>query len=289
MLIWRWPFLKKYILGIGLTWGLVVTTIVAYLGRIPPVMTEDLKLYNNYNFGHPYFQLYQPFHMNITIYFAGMIAGFVYHRYRESRKEFFKCQLQFNLLQVFLFLYFFTVFTGWWVVRNQSVISPILVAIYATCFKHVWGFLCTMIQIRTALATSWSRFRNFFSHPIFIILGKLCYSFYLIHFTVIVQVVGSAKQPIFYSMRAIVSIKILHENSPVFDFSINSSSNILSQPVYGPSFLEHCSAFWLNCLRMWPCRSCLNPGRRKSQPILMQVRQTEKYTKILATENRILR
>ncbi|XP_001658417.2 nose resistant to fluoxetine protein 6 isoform X1 [Aedes aegypti] len=203
MLIWRWPFLKKYILGIGLTWGLVVTTIVAYLGRIPPVMTEDLKLYNNYNFGHPYFQLYQPFHMNITIYFAGMIAGFVYHRYRESRKEFFKCQLQFNLLQVFLFLYFSTVFTGWWVVRNQSVISPILVAIYATCFKHVWGFLCTMIQIRTALATSWSRFRNFFSHPIFIILGKLCYSFYLIHFTVIVQVVGSAKQPIFYSMRAI--------------------------------------------------------------------------------------
>nr|XP_029728562.1 nose resistant to fluoxetine protein 6-like [Aedes albopictus] len=204
MLIWRWPFLKKYILAAGFAWGIIITTIVAYTRRIPPVMTEDLKLYDNYNFGHPYFQLYQPFHMNITIYFAGMIAGFVYHRFRESRKEFFKSRLQFNLLQITVFMYFFTLATDWWVVLHQSSIPPFLLAIYATWFKHAWGLLCTMIQVRTALATSWSRFRSFFSHPIFIVLGKLCYSFYLIHFTVIVQIVGSSKQPIFFSMRVIM-------------------------------------------------------------------------------------
>ncbi|XP_065083216.1 nose resistant to fluoxetine protein 6-like [Ochlerotatus camptorhynchus] len=203
MVIWRWPFLKKYILSAGFAWGILTTILVAYARNLPPVMTEDLKLYEEYNFGHQYFQLYEPFHMNITIYFAGMIAGFVYHRFRESRKEFHTSSLQFCLLLLTVFLYFFTTFTDSWVVRNQSMIAPILLAIYNSCFKHAWGLLCTMIQLRTALAASWSRFRSFFSHPIFVVLGKLCYSFYLIHLTVIVQVVGSVKQPIHFSVRGV--------------------------------------------------------------------------------------
>ncbi|XP_062536804.1 nose resistant to fluoxetine protein 6-like isoform X2 [Armigeres subalbatus] len=204
MVIWRWPFLKKYILAVGFASGLVVTPIVVYLRGLPPLMTEDLKLSEDYNFGHPYFQLYQPFHMNITIYFAGMIAGFVYNRFRSSRKEFFNSRLQFSLLQITILMYFFAMFTDWWVVLHQASIPAVLVAIYATWYKHAWGFLCTMIQMRTSLATSWSRFRTFFSHPVFMILGKLCYSFYLIHFTVVVQIVGMVKQPIFFSMRVII-------------------------------------------------------------------------------------
>ncbi|XP_058812736.1 nose resistant to fluoxetine protein 6-like [Topomyia yanbarensis] len=203
MLIWRWPILKKYIFGAAFAWGLVFTTIYVYLRSVPPVMTEDLKLNTQYNFGNRYFQLYQPFHMNIAIYFVGMLAGFIYHRYREARKEVLHSPLLMIVFRISLVLYFFTIFSDNWVVRHQDTLHPVLSAIYATLFKHSWGVLCTVIQLRTALQPQRSRFRSFFSHPIFAVLGKLCYSFYLIHFIVVLQVVGSVKQPIYFSVRTV--------------------------------------------------------------------------------------
>ncbi|XP_058466275.1 nose resistant to fluoxetine protein 6-like [Malaya genurostris] len=203
MLIWRWPFLKRYIFGVGFAMGLACTTVIAYARSVPPVMTKDLKLSSEYNYGHGYFLLYHPFHTNITVYFAGMLAGFIYHRYRESRKDVLQSRLLMFVFRTAVVLYFFTCFSDAWVVRNQATLHPILSAIYATLFKHSWGVLCTVIQLRTALQPRRSRFRSFFSHPIFAVLGKLCYSFYLIHFTVILQVIGSIRQPIHFSSRGV--------------------------------------------------------------------------------------
>ncbi|XP_053698545.1 nose resistant to fluoxetine protein 6-like [Sabethes cyaneus] len=203
MLIWRWPFLKKYLFTAGLACGPILTVIVAYMTNASPVMTEDLKLNEQYNFGHSYFQLYQPFHMNITIYFAGMLAGFIYHRYRTSRREVLVSRLQINTFWTLVLLYFFTCISDNWIVQHRSTTSPVLLAIYATLFKHSFGALCTVIQLRTALQTRRSRFRSFCGHPIFRVLGKLCYSFFLIHFTVTLQVIGAVKQPIFFSPRGV--------------------------------------------------------------------------------------
>ncbi|KAL9693697.1 hypothetical protein quinque_012982 [Culex quinquefasciatus] len=202
-LIWRWPPLKKYLLTAGILWGICCVAIVTYAKNLPPLMSKNLKLYNDYNFGHGYFQLYIPFHMNITVYFAGMWAGFLYYRFREARSFFFKLQLQWTVLWILIVLYFLSLFTGAWVVQNQATLPALFLALYATWFKHAWGLLSTIMQLRTALSIARSRFRTFFSHPIFAVLGKLCYSFYLIHVTVIMQVLGSAKQPIYFSIRGI--------------------------------------------------------------------------------------
>ncbi|XP_055524713.1 nose resistant to fluoxetine protein 6-like [Wyeomyia smithii] len=204
MVIWRWPVLKRYLLTAGIAWGFILTTIVVYTRNVSPVMTEDLKLNEQYNFGHSYFQLYQPFHMNISIYFAGMLAGFIYHRYRSTRRDFLKSRLQINTFWTLVLVYFFTCFTDSWVVEHRSTMSPLVLALYATVFKHSWGVLCTVIHLRSALQTRRSRFRSFCGHPIFRVLGKLCYSFFLIHFTVILQVLGSVKQPIYFSPRGVV-------------------------------------------------------------------------------------
>ncbi|XP_058444124.1 nose resistant to fluoxetine protein 6-like [Malaya genurostris] len=208
MLIWRWPVLKKYVFAAISIWGLGFVTLIVYVRSIPPVMTEDLKLSPWYNFGHRYFLLYQPFYTNITVYFAGILAGFLYHRYRESRQEVLNSRFFKLVFYTLLMMQFFAIFSVSWVVRNQDTLHPILSAIYATGFKYNWGVLSTVIQLQTALLPQQSRFRSFFSHPIFVVLGKLCYSFYLIHFSIILQVVGSVKQPIYYSVRGVVSIQL---------------------------------------------------------------------------------
>ncbi|XP_055616435.1 nose resistant to fluoxetine protein 6-like [Toxorhynchites rutilus septentrionalis] len=204
MMMWRWPFLKKYIFGVAIGWGVVITPLIIYLTNLPPVMTEDLKLYTEYNFGHRYFDLYQPFHHNVTIFFAGMMAGAIYHQYREKRKEIVNSWLLTFALVVGFCLYLVGTFTDALVVQYQPIIPPVLLAIYATGYKHAWGLFTTAAQLKLSLINVANPIKSYFNHPFFTVLGKMCYSFYLVHFTVIVQVLAAVKHPIYGSFRSIV-------------------------------------------------------------------------------------
>ncbi|XP_055585483.1 nose resistant to fluoxetine protein 6-like [Uranotaenia lowii] len=198
--IWRWPLLQKYIFTAAILGGVCYTTVIAYIRNYPPVMIDDLKLAKEYNFGNPYFELYQPFHLNIAIFVAGMLAGSIYHRFRESRATILRSPLMMVIFYSALVIYFAGCFSDFWIVEHRATIPTILLAIYATLYKHSWGLLSTVIQLWTSLASRKATFKAFFSHPFFAVCGKLCYSFYLVHFTIILQTAGSEGHPWFFTV-----------------------------------------------------------------------------------------
>uniref|UniRef100_A0A1Q3FSA5 Acyltransferase 3 domain-containing protein n=2 Tax=Culex tarsalis TaxID=7177 RepID=A0A1Q3FSA5_CULTA len=204
MLIWRWPQLKRYIFSVAFVCAAVIPTYTNYVHRITPAMTTQMKELYRYNREHLYhYDMYFPFEQNIGAYSFGMCAGFVYHRYRESRKTVLKSSAFRALFAVATVLYLFSLVSVYWVVAYNSHVPPLLSAVYATLFRQSWPVLTTLIQLALALMAGSTLLKAFFSHPIFGVGGKLSYSVYLIHFTVIELVYGAVKGPVFSSERII--------------------------------------------------------------------------------------
>lgn len=221
MLIWRWPTLKNYIFSAAFVCAAVIPTYTNYVHRITPAMTTQMKELYRYNREHLYhYDMYFPFEQNIGAYSFGMFAGFIYHRYRESRKTVLNSGLFRVMFVVATALYVFSLASVYWVVAYNSQVPPLLSAMYATLFRQVWPVLTTLIQLALALTATGTLLKSFFSHPIFGVGGKLSYSVYLIHFTVIELVYGAVKGPVFSSERIIVSVYLVTWN---FNFNPNIS------------------------------------------------------------------
>ncbi|KAL1395086.1 hypothetical protein pipiens_011497 [Culex pipiens pipiens] len=204
MLIWRWPTLKNYIFSAAFVCAAVIPTYTNYVHRITPAMTTQMKELYRYNREHLYhYDMYFPFEQNIGAYSFGMFAGFIYHRYRESRKTVLNSGLFRVMFVVATALYVFSLASVYWVVAYNSQVPPLLSAVYATLFRQIWPVLTTLIQLALALTATGTLLKSFFSHPIFGVGGKLSYSVYLIHFTVIELVYGAVKGPVFSSERVI--------------------------------------------------------------------------------------
>ncbi|XP_058812732.1 nose resistant to fluoxetine protein 6-like [Topomyia yanbarensis] len=206
ILIWRWPHLKEYIFGTAFLCAIVIPTVVSYVNNVSPAMTSHLENAHHYSRQHTYqYDIYFPFHQNIGAYSFGMLAGFIYHRCRDSRATLLRSKLFLALFNISVILYFLSLGTVYWVIAFRDNIPQILQAIYSTFFKQSWAILTTVLQLGLALFTLNSWFKRFFSHPFFGVVGKLCYSFYLIHFTIIELVYGGTMSPIYSNERVIVT------------------------------------------------------------------------------------
>ncbi|ETN58549.1 hypothetical protein AND_009857 [Anopheles darlingi] len=198
MVFWKWPSTRKYIFGAIFVYSIVVPAIVYLTSDITPVMTIDMKDTEKYIRGQMFQSvLYFPFHQNTGVYFCGMLGGLVYHHYRDQRKELFKHGVFRQIAQLSGMLYVFSMVTVAWVVTNLSWLPAACLAVYASTFKISWGLFNTVLLVALALLHRHNWIKMALAHPIFGVLGKLGYSVYLIHFTVIVQVYGREKAPIF--------------------------------------------------------------------------------------------
>ncbi|XP_035894401.1 nose resistant to fluoxetine protein 6-like [Anopheles stephensi] len=209
MIFWRWPSTRRYIFGAIFVYSAIVPAVAYLLSNITPVMTVDMKDAEQYIRGQNFQSvLYFPFHQNTGIYFFGMLAGIVYHHYRDQRKELFKVAAFRQLAQFSGLLYVFCMATVSWVVSNLSWLPAICLAAYASAFKLSWGLFNTVLLLALALLHRNNWIKMALSHPIFRVLGKLGYSVYLIHFTVIVQVYGREKAPIFSNEQIVTGYTV---------------------------------------------------------------------------------
>uniref|UniRef100_A0A182Q3P9 Acyltransferase 3 domain-containing protein n=1 Tax=Anopheles farauti TaxID=69004 RepID=A0A182Q3P9_9DIPT len=209
MVFWKWPSTRRYIFGAIFLYSVVVPAVAYLLSNITPVMTVDMKDAELYIRGQRFQSvLYFPFHQNTGIYFFGMLAGIVYHHYRDQRKELFKVAAFRQLAQFSGLLYVFSMASVSWVVSNLSWLPAICLAAYASAFKLSWGLFNTVLLLALALLHRNHWIKMALSHPIFRVLGKLGYSVYLLHFTVIVQVYGREKAPIFSNEKIVAGYTI---------------------------------------------------------------------------------
>ncbi|XP_058117403.1 uncharacterized protein LOC131284617 [Anopheles ziemanni] len=210
MVFWKWPTTRKYIFGALFLYSAVIPAIEHLLAtNATPVMTVDMKDVEKYMRGQ-HFQdlLYFPFHQNTGIYFCGVLAGIVYHHFRDQRKQLFQQTAFRQLAQVSGLLYVCSMASVSWVVSNLTWLPAIVLALYASAFKISWGLFNTVILLALALLHQNHWLKASLSHPIFRVLGKLGYSVYLIHFTVIMQVYGRERAPIFSNEKIVTGYTI---------------------------------------------------------------------------------
>ncbi|XP_058055727.1 nose resistant to fluoxetine protein 6-like [Anopheles bellator] len=198
MVLWKWPSVTKYVFSAVFLYSAVVPAVTYLASNISPVMTVDMKDVDTYMRGQRFQDaLYFPFHQNTGVYFCGMLAGMVYHQFRDQRKELFKLDAFKQVAQLSGLLYGFSMVTVSWVVSNLAWLPAIVLAVYASTFRISWGLFNTVLLLALALLHRHHWIKMTLSHPVFGVLGKLGYSVYLIHFTIIVQVYGREKAPIF--------------------------------------------------------------------------------------------
>ncbi|XP_055616430.1 O-acyltransferase like protein-like isoform X2 [Toxorhynchites rutilus septentrionalis] len=196
MMIWRWPSVKRYIFGAAFAAAVVIPTVITYVYDIEPAEMNSLKHAHNYNRENAYqYDSYFPFHQNIGAYSFGMLAGFIYHEYRHSPKAMLHSGVFSGLFRASAVLYFGCMTSVCWILVNRQSISPLLLAIYSTLFRQSWALLTTFLHLFFSLCTMQVLFKRFMSHPFIGVLGKLSYSFFLIHFIVILMVFGGLKSP----------------------------------------------------------------------------------------------
>ncbi|XP_062538148.1 nose resistant to fluoxetine protein 6-like [Armigeres subalbatus] len=204
MAIWRWPWTRKYIFAGAFVCAVLVPTLTTYFKDIEPAMTNRIKNFNRYNREHNYhYDIYFPFHQNIGVYTFGMLAGFIYHRYRDSPEKVISSKWFRIIFWVSVVYYFSCMVSVPWVLMYRDQIQPVLKAIYSTLFKHSWAVMTTVLQLGLALAPAKYVWKKFLSHSFFGVAGKLCYGLYLIHFTVIEVVYSGVKAPEYTNERGV--------------------------------------------------------------------------------------
>uniref|UniRef100_A0AAG5CWG7 Acyltransferase 3 domain-containing protein n=1 Tax=Anopheles atroparvus TaxID=41427 RepID=A0AAG5CWG7_ANOAO len=209
MIFWKWPATRKYIFSALFLYSAVTPAVAYLLSTSTPVMTVDMKDVEKYMRGQ-HFQdlLYFPFHQNTGIYFCGVLAGLAYHHFRDQRKQLFQHAAFRQLAQLAGLLYVCSMASVSWVVSNLAWLPAVGLAVYATAFKISWGLFNTVLLLALALLSRHHWIKATLSHPIFRVLGKLGYSVYLIHFTVIVQVYGRERAPIFSNEKIVTGYTI---------------------------------------------------------------------------------
>ncbi|XP_055585482.1 O-acyltransferase like protein-like [Uranotaenia lowii] len=206
MLIWKFPRLRVLFFAIMFTYAGLFPTLASYLSRLPPAMTTDLKTSANLLRAHPYqMALYFPFHQNIGAYTFGMFAGFIYLRYRDSKRSLLHSNSFKYLFKLATLLYLVCILSVYWMVIYRTKLHRLVLAIYSTVFKQSWAIETTFLQLFLALSSSNYWWKRALSHPIFGVGGKLCYCIFLIHFIVIEMVFGQAPEPVVTSIRSGIS------------------------------------------------------------------------------------
>lgn len=206
MMIWRWPWIRKYFFTVAFVCAALIPTLTTYAKDIEPAMTNRMKNADHYNREHNYqYDIYFPFQQNIGAYSMGMLAGFIYHRYRDSPKTVLSSKWFKLTFWVSVVYYFACMVSVYWVLEYRNIIEPMLKAIYSTLFKQSWAVMSTVLQLGLALASGKYIWKKLLSHSFFGVAGKLCFGFYLIHFTTIEVVYSGVKAPVYTNERAVVS------------------------------------------------------------------------------------
>ncbi|KFB44171.1 hypothetical protein ZHAS_00012011 [Anopheles sinensis] len=196
-LVWQYRRLKCYLFTATIVYGLVAPATVAYYQNTTPLMVVDMKQVDNYMRLQPFqSRLYFPFHLNLAVYFGGVLVGSAYHRYRTDWCRFYRsCGFKlFALLACTV--YAFTFATSSWFVENYSSLDRWLVATYATIFKHSWAMFNALLLLVLFSLPAHNWLKQLLHHPIVSFAGRLSYSVYLLHFSVIVLVFGQTRGPV---------------------------------------------------------------------------------------------
>jgi peptidoglycan/LPS O-acetylase OafA/YrhL len=140
-----------------------------------------------------FYKFHAPSHLNAGNYIAGLIFGFVY---LESKDKLLKMKKSWPL-EVFWHCCWISTYIvsmlGFPFIESD-VTPSIWTALFGGFMKHYHGFLMGFLLLGLVMRLGWI-VPKVFNLPVFRVLGRIMYSYYLSHIFVLRLFVGGATQP----------------------------------------------------------------------------------------------
>nr|XP_029732450.1 nose resistant to fluoxetine protein 6-like isoform X2 [Aedes albopictus] len=199
ILIMKFRRFTKFIVSIAIILAYLIPALFIYIQEMEGVflVTPHAQRFVLW-FDQYYQKSYIPLHMNLGNYLAGMLTGLIYIHLKKNninpvQKRWFRI-LWFLIVPLaigsLLIHYIFYV--------NDFEKPSLWIAIYFPVMKYTWGFFSGLFLIGFVNGVA-PTMRRIFHHRVFEPLGRLTYSAYLIHVTVMRLFVLSNRSAIHFN------------------------------------------------------------------------------------------
>ncbi|CAO1307095.1 unnamed protein product [Diamesa hyperborea] len=196
LLIVHKPKRTKIILGGSILISFVVAAIQSYVTKTGPIyISTPETLRNQFYFtaaiDNNFFDFYSPSHLNSGNYLIGLAIGLWYHRYMKANKKHqrkpwihilwllaFVCQIVLSLVGFYFY--------------ENNVEMNIFTALLSAFFKHIYGLVIAVFVVGIIFKYGFL-IPKIFNHPMYRILGRLSFSVYMVHLSILMLLVVKAK------------------------------------------------------------------------------------------------
>ncbi|XP_055533129.1 O-acyltransferase like protein-like [Wyeomyia smithii] len=212
MLIWRFPQSWKWIMGSLFAVGFALPAIRTYIFALDAMMPISNKGHNlRLWYERWYVNFYQTSDVHCASYFAGMFVGIIYHKIRKN-EQIIKNSLIFKVLQYSILPLAVAFFLPAPFFNQLDLPKPSLwMGIYAGL--HRWTFAITLAVIilmyifnESGTLFGWLRESRILQNPVLRVSGRLSFSVYLIHMSVLEAVMSNQHEAVRLSIAMMVTV-----------------------------------------------------------------------------------
>ncbi|XP_046392267.1 nose resistant to fluoxetine protein 6-like [Ischnura elegans] len=173
------PEMGRITLWIFLVASLVIPFCVVYYHHLDPILLTYSKSLRDFGTNHTYRTAYIPSYMRATPYFIGILTGYLVHYLNNSNKKI--SVLQANCMQIGAFILgFLPLLSSSMFYQSNFVYNPLIAAAFSSLQRLSWGTSILFGFLVFNAGKEWSVMK-ILSAKVFVPLGKLTYSAYLVH------------------------------------------------------------------------------------------------------------
>uniref|UniRef100_A0A336N0M2 CSON013311 protein n=1 Tax=Culicoides sonorensis TaxID=179676 RepID=A0A336N0M2_CULSO len=194
MLIWRFPQIKKTILGICCFTAVTLPGLLTYMYKFDGIFLltpEDRRFLNH---SEMFVKMYVPVHVNMGNYFFGIATGLYCHYARTVKMPGPKMR-KFILIGAYLMpiLCAFVITLHYFFYANDFEKPSIWMALMSILTKNLWSYFCVFCTCAMVLKIE-KFFINFLQMKIFQPLGRITYCIFLCHFDLMRILAAEARE-----------------------------------------------------------------------------------------------
>ncbi|XP_053686958.1 O-acyltransferase like protein-like [Sabethes cyaneus] len=212
MVMWRYPQSWKWIMGTLFGVGFALPAIRTYVFALDAMMPisnkgHHLRLW----YERLYVDFYQTTDVHCASYFAGMFVGIIYHKIRKNEQLIKKSRI-FKVLQYLIVPLLLAFFLPAPVFNELDLPKPSLwMGLYAGLHRWVFAISLAVIFLMYIFNESgtlfgWLRESRILQNAFIRVSGRLSFSIYLIHLSVLEAILSNQHEAVRLSMALMITV-----------------------------------------------------------------------------------
>ncbi|XP_046386956.1 nose resistant to fluoxetine protein 6-like [Ischnura elegans] len=190
--------------------SVAIPAIITYVYRLDATVIFYLdSFFENFSLSNKLlYDVYYPSHSRAGPYMAGLIAGFFHYWVQVKEKKIPKVA-HITMFLAGLALVIGPIYYAGLFYTPDRPYYPVEAALYAGLNRFIWGVGIALLIISMSSGYL-GLLGDIFSHKIFIVLGKLTYSAYLVHFVFQLVLIGMRRNPTYVSIYDMVGLWLVN-------------------------------------------------------------------------------